>query len=76
MDSKTCGRFRFLPVATAAAAAIPTGPEKNQPTQGESTHTAQELARKDIAIGPPTRAGSPGLGSRVSPPDWVTQNPR
>lgn len=26
LDSKTCGRFRFLPVATAAAAAIPTGP--------------------------------------------------
>lgn len=27
LDSKMWGRFLFLPVATAAAAAIPTGPE-------------------------------------------------
>lgn len=27
-DSKICGRLRFFPVATAAAAAMPTGPKK------------------------------------------------
>lgn len=56
LDSKTCGRFRFLPVATAAAAAIPTGPG-NQITKGESVHTAQERARKDIAIVPSSGKG-------------------
>lgn len=40
LDSKTWGRFRFLPVATAAAAAIPTGPG-NQTTEGESANAAQ-----------------------------------
>jgi len=71
LDSKTCGRFRFLPVATAAAAAIPTGPG-NQTTKGESAHTAQELARKDISITSLTRDKSQG------PPHWtrVTQIPR
>lgn len=28
-DSKICGRLRFFPVATAAAAAMPTGPKKD-----------------------------------------------
>ncbi len=29
-DSKICGRLRFFPVATAAAAAMPTGPKKGE----------------------------------------------
>lgn len=74
LDSKTCGRFRFLPVATAAAAAIPTGPG-NQTTKGESAHATQELAKKNIAIDP--LAGRGAMGSAQGPPHWtgVTQIP-
>lgn len=34
LDSKTWGLFLFLPVATAAAAAMPTGPEREKEQVG------------------------------------------
>lgn len=64
LDSNTCGRFRFFPVATAAAAAIPTGPA-NQTTEGQSAPAAQELAGKDVvAVTPPAQ---PGMGAKGLP---------
>lgn len=68
LDSKTCGRFRFLPVATAAAAAIPTGPG-NQTTEGESATQLRNRPGRSLPLPPHPMHGSRG------PPQWtrVTQ---
>lgn len=66
LDSKTCGRFRFLPVATAAAAAIPTGPGK-QTTAGESATQLRNRPGRPSPLPPHPTHGSPV---------WVTRIPR